>query len=88
MKKICFLFIIWHFISVSVYAYGVDDVMDGDMQDNIINSFEASGVELDAPEVIDRLNKGDFSVGIENIWSNIKDNFANLFTFKRGKMAL
>lgn len=78
MKKLCFLFIIFHFISVSVCAYSVEDVMDSDMQDNIINSFEASGVELDALEVIDRLNKGDFNVGVENIGSYIKENFMNL----------
>ena len=78
MKKLCFLLIVLHLISVSVYAYGVDDVMDSDMQDNIINSFEASGVEFDALEVIDKLNKGDFDVNVGNWGSYIKENFTSL----------
>ena len=72
MKKFCFVLAVLCFLNVSVFANGVDDVLDPDMQDNIINSFEASGVEFDALETIDKLNRGDFDIGFGGIINQVK----------------
>ena len=78
MKKVCLIIIAFCIININVCAYGVDDVLNDEMQDNIINSFEASGIECDAIELIDKLNQGEFNVGFKEAGKYIKTLLVNL----------
>ena len=79
MKRIFCLFLFLNLlISVKVYAAEFDDVLDSEMRYNIENSFEASGVELDALEVIEKLNNGNFDLDFKNIGIYIKKMFTDV----------
>ncbi len=79
MKKIfCIFCVFLSLISVQVYADGFDDVLDSEMRDNIENAFEASGVEIDAIDIINKLNNGDFNIGVKNIGTYIKNILGDL----------
>jgi len=79
MKKFFVVLAILCFFNMSVFAYSVDDVLDDDMQDNIINSFEASGVEYDVLETIDKLNQGNFNIDFGGVIGYIKNVAGDLF---------
>ena len=82
MKKIILMiFTFLMILDVGVYAYGINDVMDADMKNNIQESFEHTFVDTDVLDLIERLNSGDFSVEDYNVLEKLKkvvtDNFRN-----------
>ncbi len=77
-KFFCLFCVLYLLISVQVCADGFDDVLDSEMRYDIENSFDASGIEIDALEVIDKLNNGDFDINFKNIGTYIKNIFVDL----------
>ena len=84
-KFIVALFFIQIFFTVHVYSYGVEDVLDSQKRLELEKTFELADMDIDALEIIDKLNRGDFSINDKGFWKkilvNIKEEFLKSFTF-------
>lgn len=78
MKKIIIIFLFtFNILCGQAYCDGVDDAFDENTRNNVENAFENADVKLEASELIDKLNKGNFNIEYENFIEYIKKGFDN-----------
>ncbi len=89
MKKIIVVLVLFLICTgTSVFAYSINDVLDKETRDNINNTFEISGVDYNAMEIIDKLNNGNFNYEFTDFFSYIKTLFKDFLKENLGFLSL
>ena len=73
MKKIIILTLVLMLFGICVFADGIDNVLNEGMKSEIENSFDYVPADIDALDLIDKLNSGDFNISTKSIFDNLKN---------------